>query len=78
MVFLTSQPHRPPMELLNSQPGKTMTYTVNHNDVEYFLTDYFGNNGYIVIDTILKDKFGNVIEDDALMEEITTFLDKVV
>lgn len=70
------------MELLNTQRQdiKKVSYTVKHNNgamiKEYILIDFF--EGGKVIDTILRDKDGNVIEDDALMEEITTFLDKEV
>ena len=75
MVFLTSQPLQPPMELLDQteQHIKKVSYTIKHNNKEYILIDFF--DGGEMIDTILRDKDGNTIEDAALLEEFTTFLD---
>ena len=63
------------MELLNQteQHIKKVSYTVKHNDKEYILIDFF--EGADMVDTIIRDKDGNTVEDAILMEEITTFLD---
>ena len=63
------------MELLNTQRQdiKKVSYTVKHDDKEYILIDYF--EGGKVIDTILRDKDGNNIEEPGLFEEISNYLD---
>jgi hypothetical protein len=78
MVFLTSQPHQPPMELLNrtEQDIKKVSYTVKHNNKEYILIDFF--EGGKVIDTILRDKDGNNVEEPGIFEEMTNFLDEAI
>ena len=63
------------MELLDQteQHIKKVSYNIKHNNKEYTLIDFF--EGRELIDTILRDKDGNTIEDAALLEEFTTFLD---
>jgi hypothetical protein len=52
---------------------KKVSYTIKHNNKVYILSDFF--EGKEMIDTILRDKDGITINDAALLEEFTTFLD---
>ena len=56
------------MEILNNPTNKKVSYTVGHNDKKYKCTDHF--EGAKIMDTIIRDKYGNTVEDAALMEII--------
>ena len=63
------------MELLDQteQHIKKVSYTIRHNNKEYILSDFF--EGREMILTILSDRDGITINDAALLEEFTAFLD---
>ena len=75
LVFLVSQPLQPPMELLDQteQHIKKVSYIIKHDNKEYIRIDFF--EGRELIDTILRDRDGITINDAALLEEFTTFLE---
>lgn len=66
------------MQLLNTESVnvRRVSYTVLHNQKKYILTDFF--EGANIVDTIIRDKDGNTVEEPGILEEITNFLDEEV
>ena len=70
-----------PMKLLNKteQLIVLVTHTVEYKGNRYQCVDYVNKEGNVVMDTVISDEFGNIIQTDEpqIYDEICVFLDEI-
>jgi hypothetical protein len=69
------------MKLLNKteQLITLVTYTVEYKGDRYQCVDYVNKEGNVVMDTVITDEIGNIIQTDEpqIYEEICEFLNEI-